>query len=374
MSDEESFLPWSDMSGADYASVAWNAFQLTAYFGVLFWTLRHAWARVRVRAPVDRVMIATAALAAHMCWGLIVQFVIEDTAQLQLAGADNLQIIQSKRFVKCYSAVVDAPAKWFFSQQLLFAVVVLVLWLLVHSVRTETHAGAWKFVVLGELMAISVALPLAITHLRSRRQTALTPYLSLRTIAAFVLALLSTGATPLLSGALFKANLFFLHVVLVLPFTSLFGYGAAAPSTVGANEVKRRGRVALLYALIAGAATMSHMSSTLEVWRTHSGDVLNALAAALVSHPCQTSISLDAALVTLLLLSTCAAMAPRPALVFAAAPVVGAAGTAALFLGLRELDVVVISQPRESRQRTIEEMSNQARVNHDRRGRNRPSA
>jgi hypothetical protein len=341
------------MSVADYASVGWNAFQLITYFTVLFWTLRHAWARVRVHAPVDRVMIAIAALAAHTCWGLIVQFVIEDTVQLQEAGADNLQIIQSKRFIKCYSAVVDSPAKWFFSQQLLFAVVVLVLWLLVHSVRTETHTGAWKFVVLGELMAISVALPLAITHLRGRRQTALTPYLSLRTVFAFVLALMSTAATPLLagaSGALFKANLFFLHVVLVLPFTSLFGYGAAAPAGVGSNEIHRRGRVALLYGLIAGASMMSHLSSTLDVWRTHNGDVLSALISALFSHPCQTSISVDAALVTLLLLSTCAALAPRATFVFASAPVLGAAGAAALFLALRELEIESVSngEPRQS--------------------------
>jgi hypothetical protein len=337
------------MSLADYVSVAWNATQLTVYFTVLFWTLRYAWHRVRVRAPIDNVLIAIAALAAHLCWGLIVQFVIEDTTNLQAAGASNLQIIQSKRFIKCYSAVVDTPAKWFVSQQLLFAVVVLVLWLFVQSVRTASSVGAWKFVVLGELMAISVAFPLAITHFRGRSVVALSPFVSWRTIAAFAVALASTLLTPLLDGALFKGNLFFLHVVLVLPFTTLFGHGTVQV----ADERHRRGRIAMVYGLIAGASMFSHLSSVLAVWRAHNGDFVSAMVNAVFSHPCQTSISLDAVLVTFLLVSTCAAIVPHPLFVFATAPFLGAAATAALFLGLRELDVIVISQPRESRERTI---------------------
>lgn len=346
--DHSSFLPWSEMSVADYFSVAQNATQLTVYFAVLFWTLKHAWSQVRVRAPIDNVLIAIAALAAHLCWGLIVQFVIEDTTNLQAAGASNLQIIQSKRFIKCYSAVVDTPAKWFVSQQLLFAVVVLVLWLWVLSVRTASSVSAWKFVVLGELMAISVAFPLALTHFRGRSIATLSPYVSWRTIATFAVALASTLLTPLLDGALFKANLFFLHVVLVLPFTTLFGRGAER----GVDEHHRRGRIALLFGMIAGASMFSHFSSVLAVWRAHNGDVVSAVVDAVFSHPCQTSISLDAALVTFILLSTCAAIAPIPILVFLTAPFIGAASTAALVIGLRELEVVRFpSEPKERQSR-----------------------
>jgi alpha-1,2-mannosyltransferase len=329
---------------------AWNASQLIVYFSALALTLRFALKHADVRSNVDKTLMLVAALGAFLCWSLIVQFVIDDVTQLQAVGKTQLEVVKSKRFVKCYTAVVDSEAKWFFSQQLLFSVVVLVAYLLVQSVRTRVD-GVWRYVVLGELMAISVAAPLALIHLRSRPQIASTPYVSGLTILAFVLALLSTFATPLLApnASLFKFNLFLLHVVLVLPFLRLFGFGAQAPPE--SDERHRRARVAVLYALIAGAAIVAHASAALSVWRANDGDLfatVGALVDALFLHPCQTSISIDAGLVWLLMMGSCLLAETESFAVnvatLVAAQFLGGAGTAALFLAIRELQPPPLAQ------------------------------
>ncbi len=323
--------------------IGWNATQLGLYFLFMAHTLGFASRRAPVRTALDRALWFVASVSAFLCWGFIVSFVISDTTELQAAGASGLEIVKSKRFLKCYGAVVDSEAKWFLSQQLLFHVVVLVLFLLVQSVRTNVQ-GAWRYVVLGELMAISVAVPLALVNLRHRPQVAPTPYIGGTTIVVFLVALLSTFATPLLapSATLFKANLFGLHAVLVLPFLKTFGFGAVAPPE--ADERHRRARVAMLYALIAGAAIVAHASAALNLWRAHDGDLWAAYGAlfdALWLHPCQTSISIDASLVSMLALGSCMWLETESLLVavmpLVSAQFIGGAGTVALYLAIREL-------------------------------------
>ena len=280
-----------------------NIAQITLYFSAIGYCFYAIVKRIQLRDVRSLPLLTIALIATILTWNYILMFVIEDWNDKQYIALNWRQtLVQSKRFVKCYATVAGDSSRWLWSSQLLLSVPVLTLYLIQKS-ATRRLQNVWQIAVIGELTAVSVAIPLAVVLILQsfdQNKEDLQPIArpSMFAYVNVLTAMLLVAVTPFVAHTRrLKSVLFALHIVVLLP-------------TI--NYLNKRFYLKLnwlsissVYALLAFIAICSHWITFAASYAFHESvdRVLSQWASAFFSHPCQTSISIDASFTTALIIT-----------------------------------------------------------------------
>ncbi|KAJ3712844.1 hypothetical protein C8R42DRAFT_305661 [Lentinula raphanica] len=197
-------------------------------------------------------------------------------------------LMETALFEQAWYTVCAGPVNWWISEQLCsFTVGAWTIFIFVEGHRYKIK-HAWMYMLLGQLVAISVAsnlfyVALSLSTSRSTRKTgAASPVLWL----SILLSLLAVSYTPFTNERSFLPNLLIMHSLAAVPL--LFG------RHLDNSPVPRFSlSFTSLYLLVCVMTALIHTWSSLVLYQSSDGPFLAALWRTLYSHPAQSSIGWD---------------------------------------------------------------------------------
>jgi alpha-1,2-mannosyltransferase len=153
--------------------------------------------------------------------------------------------------------------------------------------------------LLGQMVAISVALSLFLTALSLRPATRPTPYVPLSVYLPLFIAFITIYAVPhYVQTEHFAANLLWMHGLLLLPLISWYPH-----RDVTGPKRKFDLHPTTLYTALIGSAIVIHAINAQELIKSASSDtsIVRQLYRQIFSHPAQASISLDVVWVAIIM-------------------------------------------------------------------------
>ncbi|KAK7688340.1 hypothetical protein QCA50_008712 [Cerrena zonata] len=204
-------------------------------------------------------------------------------------------------FEQAWAAVCEHPLNWWWSEQLcIFTVGAWTLFLAIQG-RNHSVKRVWAYMVLGQLVAISVAtnlfffaLSLAPKQVKvNSAERRSTQYLTRVPLALAFCVLISLGTvvlSPFTSERTFLPNLLTMHTLIAIPLL---------PNILNAPPSKKQIATKTVYtiALVVGVALRlktTYIAFTILPEETRSiGGFVSALITTLYSHPAQSSIGWD---------------------------------------------------------------------------------
>ncbi|KAJ3740247.1 hypothetical protein DFH05DRAFT_1511000 [Lentinula detonsa] len=196
----------------------------------------------------------------------------------------SLWLINTALFEQAWYTVCSEPINWWFSEQLCsYTVGAWTIFIFVEAKRHKIKY-AWTYMLLGQLVAISVAsnlfyIAVSLSTPRPIKSRAASPVLWL----SILMSLLAVSYTPFTNERTFLPNLLVMHTL------------AAIPLLLGRYIDVSRFRLSFssLYLLVFIITASIHTWSTLVLYQSLDEPIVGALWRTLHSHPAQSSIGWD---------------------------------------------------------------------------------
>ncbi|KAF8877433.1 hypothetical protein BD779DRAFT_110918 [Infundibulicybe gibba] len=212
-----------------------------------------------------------------------------------VASRLSLWLTNTALFEQAWAAVCSGPMNWWWSEQLCLFTVGTWTVLLATIGRQHRIRHIWAYMLLGQLVAISVASNLfylaiilsPITAPPTRDGLSARPTLWI----SVLLSLVTIGISPFTSDATFLPNLLVMHILIVIPLwssrTSVIRRGADPPRF--SIKVETLYRLSLGMSLLIRSRTILVASAGVQSVSQFSSAVWDTL----YSHPAQSSIGWD---------------------------------------------------------------------------------
>ncbi len=271
--------------------------------------------------PPSDIAISIGCIAAHFDINLV-QWSFRDfelnyypnSTQYSLDGLSRLTawLINSELFEQAWSIVCSGPMNWWWSEKLcLFTVGYWTIFLstegmrslfssyempnLKHIGRTHKIPHVWAYMLLGQVVAISVAMNLfyvalslfVVTQTKSQVNAASKRPVPLILWFSTIASLLTIVYSPYTTPSTFLPNLLTMHAFIVLPLIFPLGQSGQLFDT------------SAIYTTVIFASVALHLGTTLSTFITlaeherTAGDFAGRAIDTFFEHPAQTSISWD---------------------------------------------------------------------------------
>jgi len=206
---------------------------------------------------------------------------------------------ETSLFKEAWVFVCVHPVNWWWSEQLcLFTAGVWTVFIAVEGKRYNIK-HVWAYMLLGQIVAISVASNLFYLALVLSEPSVssgnLSPKktVSVRLVVSVLLSLVTVALSPFTSPKTFLLNLLVMHVLLFVPLISTTSSTSPAPFSVNLHTLYRIIHLACagihIRTVIAAIGSLSQTTSSLQ----KSPDIFKEALSILYSHPAQSSIGWD---------------------------------------------------------------------------------
>ncbi|KAF7324900.1 hypothetical protein MKEN_00532200 [Mycena kentingensis (nom. inval.)] len=238
-------------------------------------------------------------------------------------------LLNTSLFEQAWAGVCFGRFNWWWSQQLcLFTVGPWTIFLASEGPRFQVKR-VWAYMLLGQLVAISVAsnlFYLALVLSPQSLPTRINPHAPLRLWLPVLISFLTVGISPFTNEQTFLPNLLLMHTLIVVPLVS-----SSPPNRGGGIFTLRR-----LYAIVCISALILHLrASNIAGFSTNFRTIPTTaehLWTTLHSHPAQSSIGWDVIWTTIsCLLWTAISVGPQTVASMLLDVGLGSIGFAAMF-------------------------------------------
>jgi len=204
-------------------------------------------------------------------------------------------------FKEAWAFACVHPVNWWWSEQLcLFTAGAWAVFIAVEGKRYNVK-HVWAYMLLGQIVAISVAsnlfyLALILSEssaVSSRRISSLKETVSVRLVVSVLLSLVTVALSPFTSPKTFLPNLLVMHVLLFVPLISI-----TTSSTLETSPAPFSVNLNTLYRIVHLACAGIHIRTVIAAIgslqaSSKSPDIFKEALTVLYSHPAQSSIGWD---------------------------------------------------------------------------------
>ncbi|KAJ4469243.1 hypothetical protein J3R30DRAFT_3552055 [Lentinula aciculospora] len=216
------------------------------------------------------------------------EFQVEASTNGPFIGRLSKWLANTALFEQAWLAVCSGPIKWWLSEQLCsYTVGAWTIFIFVEGKRHKIE-HAWTYMLLGQLVAISVASNLFYVALclSTTRPTRKVGYASPVLWLSTLLSLLAVSNTPFTDERTFLPNLLVMHTLAAVPLL----FGAYLDTT---SVARFSLSLSSLHFLVFMATASIHTWNSLVLYRLLDEPLVIALWTTLFSHPAQSSIGWD---------------------------------------------------------------------------------